>query len=162
MLMTPPRTERPEAWNGRPVSPPVSPLRGKGKERDEETGMSQWDRIQADQENPFHERVASLRGLSQPASTLQSPSSSFSKPSATPESIQILLGDLTSTLPAYIAKLERKQVATEKSNEAKLKKIEDLERENVTYVFICLFPLQLDCSSFLVDANIIPQVAEQD
>jgi hypothetical protein len=131
MLMTPPRTDRTDVWNGFTVGPPESPLKGKGKERDDETIMSQYQRIQADEDNPFHERAASLRELSRTTSaSLPSPSHSLPTTTGTPESIQTLLSDLTSTLPAYIAKLERKQVAGEKSNEVKLKKIEELERDN--------------------------------
>ena len=99
--------------------------------------MSQWQRIQADEENPFHERAASLHGLSA-STSLPSPSHPLPTTTGTPESIKTLLSDLTTTLPAYITKLERKLVAAEKSSEAKLKKIGELERDNGMYVSFSL------------------------
>lgn len=131
MLMTPPGTDRTEGWNGFAVGPPESPLKGKGKDRDDEPSMSQWQGTQANEDNPSHERAASLRGRSHTTSaSFPSPSHSLPTTTETPESIKTLLSDLTSTLPAYIAKLERKQIASEKSNEAKLRKIGELETDN--------------------------------
>lgn len=143
MLMTPPRTDSIESRTGFAAVGAESPSKGKGKQREGEAGsISQWQKIQADENNPFHERAASLRGLglssstSTPLATPIRPQLSLPITTATPESIKSLLSDLSTTLPSYVAKLERKQVAAEKSNEAKVKKIEELEKENGMYV-IC-------------------------
>jgi hypothetical protein len=135
MLMTPPRTDGSElrgAFIG--DAPPESPSLGKRKESERDRGeISQWQSIMDDQDHPFHGRAALLRGASESAShqTLSSSSQNTVAASpATPQSIKGLISDLSSTLPSYISKLERKQLASEKSNEAKARKIEELEREN--------------------------------
>jgi hypothetical protein len=134
MLMTPPRSDGRELRGGFIGGPPESPSNGKRKEREGEGGdTSLWQRIMDDQEHPFHERAALLRGASQSVSHQaipSSPQSTVIASNGTPESIKTLISDLSSALPSYIAKLERKQMASEKSSEAKARKIEELDREN--------------------------------
>lgn len=83
-------------------------------------------------ENPFHDRTASLRGLSQ--SHPRSPSDVGPGTSAAPGSE--LSGDSVATLveglaavPAYVRKLERRLLASEQSNAAKAREIDRLEKE---------------------------------
>lgn len=133
LLMTPPRTDGRELRNVFTDCSPESPLKRKRKEMEDDEGeMSQWQKIMGDHDSPYHERAAALRGASQSGSFQTVPTSSQTTdvPSkATPESIKTLISDLSSTLPAYIAKLERRQFASEKSNEAKARKIEELQKE---------------------------------
>jgi hypothetical protein len=135
LLMTPWRSDGIESRNGFMTNPPESPSKGKRKERDGEGGeTSQWQRIMADPDSPYHDRAASLRAASQYESQTR-PSSSqntmdAAASNATPESIKALIGDLYATLPPYMAKLERKQIASERSSEVKAKKIEELQSEN--------------------------------
>lgn len=128
MLRTPPRSDGNMARIGMTVAQPESPTKGKGME------MSEWEKIQADQSNPFHERASSLRGAIQsiPCSPQGAPTST-SASTMTPESIKTLMNDFSTVLPAYIAKLERKQGAVEKSDNFKQKRIRELEDENKSY-----------------------------
>lgn len=127
MLMTPPRSDGNILRTGFTSSQPESPTKGKGKD------TSQWEKIKADKSNPFHECASSLRSASQDPSTSQTVlPTSASVSNMTPESIKTLMSDLSTALPAYIAKLERKQVAMEKSDLFKRKKIGELEEENVS------------------------------
>ena len=134
MLMTPPGSDRGEFRGAYLGAPPESPSIGKRKEREDEEGeLSQFQRIMRDPDHSFHERAASLKSASQSVSHQALPSPSQNPvvlSNTTPETIKTLISDLSSTLPPYIAKLERKQIASEKSSEAKARKIEELEREN--------------------------------
>ena len=56
----------------------------------------------------------------------------------TPDSIKTLLSGMSTVLPAYIAKLERKQVAMEKSDSFKVQKIRGLEEEISSCALACL------------------------
>jgi hypothetical protein len=131
--MTPPGSDRGEFRGAYLGVPPESPSIGKRKEREGEEGeLSQFQRIMRDPDHSFHERAASLKSASQSVSHQTSPSQNpVVLSNTTPETIKTLISDLSSTLPPYIAKLERKQIASEKSSEAKARKIEELERENI-------------------------------
>jgi len=133
MLMTPPRSTGHDCRDVYMGAPPESPSIGKRKEREDEEGeLSQFQRIMRDPDHSFHERAASLNNASQFPSHQASPSSSQDPvvpSSITSELVKKLMSDVTTIFPAYIAKLERKQVASEKSNEAKMRKIEELEKD---------------------------------
>ena len=107
MLMTPPRSDGRELRGGFIGGPPESPSNGKRKEREGEGGdTSLWQSIMDDQEHPFHERAALLRGASQSVSHQafpSSPQSTVIASNGTPESIKTLISDLSSALPSYIA-----------------------------------------------------------
>lgn len=133
IFMTSPRSDGSELKGPSTDVPPESPSLGKRKEREgEESGVSQWQSIMRDQEHPYHERAASLRGAIQSASPQAVPSSQNTvvPSNLTPEAVKGLIDNVSHTLPSYFAKLERKQLATEKSNEAKVRRIEELESEN--------------------------------
>ena len=138
MLMTPPRSTGNDSRDAYMGAPPESPSIGKRKEREEEGELSQFQRIMRDPDHSFHERSASLKSASQFVSHQASPlfsQNTVISSDMTPESIKKLMDDVTSILPAYVAKLERKQVASEKSSEAKMRKIEELEKEITSCVY---------------------------
>jgi len=131
LLMTPRRSGGIEFRNGFMTDPPESPSKGKRKERDGEGGeTSQWQRIMADPDSPYHDRAASLRAASQTGPSSSQNTMDAAASNATPESIKALISDLYATLPPYMAKLERKQIASERSSEVKARKIEELQSEN--------------------------------
>ena len=150
MFMTPPMSDGKVVRTGFTSSQPESPTRGKGKGED----MNQWEKIRADESHPYHQCAASLQ--SKPSSQTASPTSA-SLSNTTPESIKTLLCDMSAILPAYIAKLERKQGAMEKSDSFKLQRIKKLEEENTScvlaYMLISLryssglFLFAVDCAT---------------
>ncbi|KAF7971881.1 hypothetical protein HWV62_19769 [Athelia sp. TMB] len=101
------------------TSPGPSPSTSKGK-------ATQWEKIQADTSSPFHALSASLR-TTEPASSV--PTTSATGPLELPQEIQALI-DGAHALPAYIAKLQRRQTAAERSAEAKGHKIKELQADN--------------------------------
>ncbi|KAM5532832.1 hypothetical protein V8D89_013473 [Ganoderma adspersum] len=109
-------------------SPSPSPSSALGRER------SQWQMIQDDPENPFHERAAALRADS------QTQASSAVDAVSGAESAEGLSGPLSADrveqqlaslagVPEYIRRLERRGRAAQKSAEVKAKKIARLEEE---------------------------------
>ena len=124
MLMTPPMSDGDTMRTGFTSSQPESPTRGIGKATD----MSQWETIHADETHPYHQRQSQSSQITVPTSASVS--------NTTPESIQILLSDMSTALPAYIAKLERKQGAMEKSDSFKRRKIRELEEENASCALV--------------------------
>ena len=130
MFMTPPMSDGNILRIGITSSQPESPTRGRGKGKD----MSQWEKIHADENHPCHQHTASLR--SESSQTAASNPASVSN--MTPDSIKTLLSGMSTVLPAYIAKLERKQVAMEKSDSFKVQKIRCLEEEISSCALACL------------------------
>lgn len=95
---------------------------------------SQWAKIQGDPSNPFHAISSSLR-TTEPASSLpNTPGGGGGGPAEMPEEIQALI-DGANALPALITKLQRRNLASERSVEAKGRKIEELQEENDRYGF---------------------------
>jgi len=120
--VTPPNASQRPRCEGGLSSPPVTPM----KKRNADDGSnSQWQKMQNDQ-NYFRADLQS--GTLDPAgvSSLVEGSSSPTEPNA--ESISLLLDGL-SNVPAYVSKLERRNLAANKSNEAKAKRIIQLEDE---------------------------------
>ena len=124
MLMTPPMSDGDIMRTGFTSSQLESPTGGKGKGTD----MSQWQTIHADETHPYHQRQSESSQITVPISASVS--------NTTPESIQILLSDMSTALPAYIAKLERKQGAMEQSDSFKRRKIKELEEENASCALV--------------------------
>ncbi|KAI1794084.1 hypothetical protein LXA43DRAFT_157185 [Ganoderma leucocontextum] len=113
-------------------SPSPSPSPSKGSCRD----RSQWQMIQDDPENPFHERVAALRTSSQTSFAVDAVSGVGIQAGSAdglpgPLSADLVEQRLNSLagLPEYIRKLERRERAAQKSAEVKAKKIARLEEE---------------------------------
>ncbi|KZP05284.1 hypothetical protein FIBSPDRAFT_877727, partial [Athelia psychrophila] len=123
-MVTPPMSTSPGPYSAR-----ATPSAGKGKAREgggEGEGSSQWQKIQADPANPFHAPSSSLRDTQPTSSVPDTPGGGAGE---LPEEIQALV-DGASALPAFIAKLQRRNVAAERSAEAKGRKIEELQGEN--------------------------------
>ncbi|PIL36137.1 hypothetical protein GSI_01797 [Ganoderma sinense ZZ0214-1] len=109
-------------------SPPHSRSSASGRER------SQWQMIQDDPENPFHERAAALRAGSQAQASPAvdaAPEAESAKGLSGPLSADRVEQQIASlaNLPEYIRKLERRERAAQKSAEVKAKKIAQLEEE---------------------------------
>ncbi|RPD74241.1 hypothetical protein L226DRAFT_86772 [Lentinus tigrinus ALCF2SS1-7] len=146
MLLTPPGTSQRDyesagQWGRYPrqqsPSPSPSPTKGKGRElpRSESasTSRSQWQMIQDDPENPFHERAAALRAGSPTTSVLSGAESMYESAGLlsgpfSADTVAAQIASLTD-IPEYIRKLERRQRAAMNSAEIKSRRIAQLEEE---------------------------------
>jgi len=163
------------AVDGRESYTPITPTKDKGKARAHNMGTTPWQKIQDDpvcnvnisvawplkvflrfQEHPFHERASLLRDPFQtqaqplPRHLLEPTSGSMvslltnQQAELSADHIETLLQGLT-TIPDYVRKLERKKTAAEKSNNAKARKIAELEGEVQKWVSSHLFSFTLTC-----------------
>ncbi|KAI0703365.1 hypothetical protein C8T65DRAFT_654981 [Cerioporus squamosus] len=146
MLLTPPGTSQRDndsaylrGRHPRQQSPSLSPSPTKGKGREvprsasASTSRSQWQMIQDDPENPFHERAAALRAGSPTTSILSGADSSYGSAGSLsgPLYADIVAAQIASLadIPEYIRKLERKHRAAMNSAEIKSRRIAQLEEE---------------------------------
>ncbi|RDX55051.1 hypothetical protein OH76DRAFT_1415108 [Lentinus brumalis] len=146
MLLTPPGTSQRDndsayqrGRHPRQQSPSLSPSLTKGKGREvprsasASTSRSQWQMIQDDPENPFHERAAALRAGSPTTSIFSGADSSYGSagPLSGPLSADTVAAQIASLadIPEYIRKLERKHRAAMNSAEIKSRRIAQLEEE---------------------------------
>ncbi|KDQ57798.1 hypothetical protein JAAARDRAFT_47631 [Jaapia argillacea MUCL 33604] len=142
-LLTPPQSSQMDdslsstsGLNGYPQTPTKS--KGKGKEREIVVDAAQSQSSEAQYYHEHHSfcEEGSEMESHDPQPSRGIPAISFSSSQTNPDdgeltarSISALLERL-SAAPEYIAKLERKRLAAERSSEAKAKRIAELDREN--------------------------------
>lgn len=140
MLLTPPNSSQTDhthfAYSISPYRNPdevlKTPSRSKGKERElpATTSVStQWQRTQSDPVNPFRERAPTLieQDSMSGASVPTTPSTSAS---ISADSMEMTLGELCRTAPAYARKLERKCSSSQQSLRMRDERIRTLQEEN--------------------------------
>ncbi|KAH7911982.1 hypothetical protein BJ138DRAFT_1125594 [Hygrophoropsis aurantiaca] len=136
MLLTPPETgHRKNAMPSRRSESGSlfdTPTKRKGKER----SHPQWENAVQDEDQPFHQKASSLQPATPPRENQSIPRAAdpFNGPVAGETPAEAIAGHLEALEKAnaveYILKLERKFSASEKSNLAKAKKIQELMAEN--------------------------------